>query len=138
MGVEGFLDGSRKVDGFSMVEAALAAGQGEKGIDELCLILADVDNLLAGGSKRIEGDVWISQSYLEERLAEHEGSAQFMGGVGNEASLGVEGILEAGEKPIDGVAEVFELVVGARECETLVEVVLGDITSGGGHDPERS
>lgn len=51
---------------------------------------------------------------------------------------GVERRFEAGEKPVDGVAEVFELVAGAGECESLVQVALGDLTSGGGHDPQRS
>ena len=41
------------------------------------------------------------------------------------------------EEPVDGVAEVFELVVGAGECETLVQVALRDSSGGGGHDPER-
>ena len=121
-----------------MVEAALAAGQGEEGVDELRLVLARVDGLLAGGSERVEGDVGVGQSYLEEGLAEHERGAQFVGGVGDEASLGVERRFEAGEQPVDGVAEILELVVGAGEREALVQVALGDLTGGGGHDPQRS
>ena len=86
----------------------------------------------------LEGDVRVGEGYLEEGLAEHERGAQFVGGVGDEASLGVERRFEAGEKPVDGVAEVLQLVVGAGECEALVQVALGDLTSGGGHDAERS
>jgi hypothetical protein len=138
VGIQGVVRGGRKVDGFSMVEAALAAGQGEERIDELCLIFARVDDLFARGSERVEGDVGVGQGYLEEGLADHERGAQFVGGVGDEASLGVERPFEAGEKPVDGVAEVLELVVGAGECETLVQVALGDLTSGASYDPQRS
>ena len=137
MGVQGARHGGRKVDGFSMVEAALAAGQDEEGVDELRLVLARVDDLLAGGPERVEGDGGVGQGYLQEGLTQHERGAQLVGGVGDEAPLGVERHLEAGEKPVDGVAEALELVVGAGEGETLVQVALGDLTGGGGHDPER-
>ena len=69
MGVQGVVHDGREVDGFSMVEAALAAGQGEEGVDELRLVFARVDGLLAGGSERVEGDVGVGQGYLEEGLA---------------------------------------------------------------------
>ena len=94
-----------------MVEAALAAGQGEERIDELSLVLARVDGLLAGGSERVEGDGRVGQSHLEEGLAQHQRGAQFVGGVGDEASLGVERRFETSEEPVDGVAEVLELGV---------------------------
>jgi hypothetical protein len=74
-----------EVDGFSVIETALAAGQGDESIDELRLIFARVDGLLAGGSERVEVDVGVGQGYLEEGLAEHERGAQFVGGVGDEA-----------------------------------------------------
>ena len=138
MGGEGIVDDGREVDGFSMIEAALAAGEGEERIDELRVIFARVDCVLAGGSERVEGDVRVGQGYLEEGLAEHERGTQLVGGVGDEAALGVERRVEAGEQPVDGVAEVLELVVGAGECEPLVQVALGDLTGGRGHDPERS
>ena len=56
-----------------------------------------------------------------------------MGGVGDEAALGVEGGFEPAEEPVDGVGQVFDLVAGARKGESLVEVVLGDLLGGGGH-----
>lgn len=121
-----------------MVAAALAAGQGEERIDELSLLLAGVDGLLAGGPERAEGDGGAGQGYLEEGLAQHERGPQFVRGVGDEAPLGAEGRFEAGEEPVDGVAEALQLVVGAGEREALVQVALGDLTGGGGHDPERS
>jgi len=137
VGVQGLGHDGRKVDRFPVVEPALAAGQGEQGIDELRLILARVDHLLAGGPERVERNGGVGQSYLQKGLAQHQRGAQFVGGVGDEPSLGVERHLEAGEKPVDGVAEVPELVVRAGERETLVQVALGDLTGGGGHHPER-
>ena len=78
-----------------MVEAALAAGQDEERIDELRLVFAGVDGLLAGSPERAEGDVGVGQGHLEEGLAQHERGAQVVGGVGDEASLGLEGSFEA-------------------------------------------
>jgi hypothetical protein len=121
-----------------MVEAALTASQGEEGIDELRLILTRVDGLFTGGSERIQGDGRVGQGHLEKGLAQHERGAQLVGSVGDEAPLGVEGRFEAGEKPVDGVAEVLELVVRAGERETLVQVALRDLAGGGGHDLEWS
>jgi hypothetical protein len=121
-----------------MLEPALAASQSEEGIDELRLVFACVDCLLAGGSERAEGDVRVGQGHLEEGLAKHERGAQFVGRVGDEAPLGLERRFEAAEKPVDGVAEVLQLVVRPGEGEALVQVALGDLTSGGGHEAERS
>ncbi len=75
---------------------------------------------------------------MEEGLVEHEGGAQLVGGVGDEASLGFERRVEAAEQPVDGVAEIFQLVVGPSERESLVQVALGDLAGGGRHDPQRT
>src|SRR5580693_3660602 len=88
--VQGVVDDGPEVDGFSMVETTLAASQGQERVDELGLVLARIDGLLAGSSERVEADVRVGQGYLKERLAEHERGAQLVGGVGDEAPLGVE------------------------------------------------
>jgi hypothetical protein len=85
--VDGF---TPEVDGFSMVESSMAAGQGQKRIDELRLVLAGVHGLLAGGPERAERDGGARQGYLEQGLAQHQRGAQFVGGVVDEASLGLE------------------------------------------------
>jgi hypothetical protein len=49
-----------------------------------------------------------------------------MGGVGDEATLRVERPFQPSEEPVDGVAQLGELVSGAEEGQTLMEVVLGN------------
>nr|BFF25272.1 hypothetical protein GCM10025732_32370 [Glycomyces mayteni] len=55
-----------------------------------------------------------------------------MGGVGDEAALALEGAVEAGEHPVEGVGEALELVVRAVEVDALVEGPVGDAPGGGG------
>lgn len=57
--MQGIVDYGSEVDGLSMVEAALAAGQGEERIYELRLVFSCVDRPLAGGAERVEGDVGV-------------------------------------------------------------------------------
>jgi hypothetical protein len=68
-----------------------------------------------------------------------------VGGVGDEPALGVQGVLlgveggiQPGEQPVDGVGQVFQLVVGPGDGEALVQVGLGDLAGGGGDGPQRS
>ena len=60
-----------------MIEAALAAGQGEKRIDELRLIFADVDGLLAGSPERVEGDVGIDRDLSQVQEITRNGRREF-------------------------------------------------------------
>ena len=43
-----------------------------------------------------------------------------MGGVGDEVLLGFEGGVESGEEVVEGVAQLFELLVGVVESEPLL------------------
>ena len=61
-----------------------------------------------------------------------------MGGVGDEVSLRLEGGVEAREQVVEGVAEAFELFVGAVEGEPLLQVGGGDSAGGGGDGPDGS
>ena len=58
-----------------------------------------------------------------------------MGGVGDESTLRVERSFQASEESVDGVAQHGELVPGAGQGQTLVQVVLGDGLGGVGDDP---
>ena len=136
--VEGVTADGCQVEGFSVVEAALTAGQGEEGIDELRLFLAGVDHVVAGGFEGVQGERRVGQRDLQERLGEHDRGAQLVGGVGHEASLGVEGRFQAAEQSVDGVAEVFELVTGSLEGEAFVEGTIRDPPGGRGHGPDGS
>ena len=61
-----------------------------------------------------------------------------MGGIGDEVPLGLEGGVEAGEEVVEGVAELFELLVGVVEREPLVEVAGRDPSGGRGDGADRS
>ena len=61
-----------------------------------------------------------------------------MGGVGDEVLLGFEGGLEAGEEVVEGVAQLFELLVGVVEGEPLMQVAGRDPPGGGGDGPDRA
>jgi hypothetical protein len=50
-----------------------------------------------------------------------------VGGVGDELSLRRERRLEPFEQVVEGRPELLELVVGAFECEALVQVAGGDL-----------
>jgi hypothetical protein len=63
--------------------------------------------------------------------------AQLVRCVGDEASLCLEGRLEPAEQLVDRVAEVLELVGRTFEGEPLVQVLVRDAASGGGHRAQR-
>jgi hypothetical protein len=48
--------------------------------------------------------------------------AQFVGGVGDEAALRGEGVFQPFEQPVNGVAEVFQLIGRAGHGELLMQV----------------
>jgi hypothetical protein len=55
-----------------------------------------------------------------------------VGGVGGKAALGVEGGVQAGEHPIEGVGQLLELVVGPLQGDALVQGAFGQALGGGG------
>ncbi len=124
-----------EVEGLAAVEAALAAGEGEQCLDELFLLVAGFQQVLAGGPVAGQGGVGVGEGHLQQGAGEGERGAQFVGGAGDELALGVEGCLQPFEQAVDGVAEVFELVAGAGDGQPLVQVVFGDRPGGGGHFP---
>jgi hypothetical protein len=65
---ESVADDGREVDGLSVIEAAPTAGEGEQGVDELRLVVARIDCLLAGDSEAVDGDVRFGERDLEDRL----------------------------------------------------------------------
>ena len=67
-----------------------------------------VDRHIVRGGGIAEGD-------LNEGAFSGERGAELVGGVGDEASLRLEGSLEAREEVVEGVAELFELVLGPVE-----------------------
>ena len=80
-------------------------------------------------------DVWGHWSGFGHRHVErgpHSGErrAQLVRGVGDELALERERAVESVEQLIEGVCEFLELVVGAGEVQTLVQVGGGDLPGG--------
>ena len=118
-----------------MVQAALAAGQGEQRFDQPFLLLACGEHFLAGQAQGGGGGGGVCEGYLDHGAFEGERGAQLVGGVGDELPLGVEGGLQPGEQCVDGVGEVGELVGGARHGQPSAQVVFGDGPGGRGDLP---
>ena len=135
VGVEDLAGHGGEVDGLLVVETSLAAGQGEEGVDQPLLFPARFEDLLAGGAQRVEGDVRVGERDLEHGPIHGQGGAQLVGGVGDEATLRVERPFQPSEEPVDGVAQLGELVSGPGQGQTLMEVVLGDVPGGVGDGP---
>jgi hypothetical protein len=59
-------------------------------------------------------------------------------GAGDELALEGEGAIEAVEQLVEGVGELLELVVGAGEMESLMQIGGGDLPGGRGDRTQRS
>ena len=121
-----------EIEGLALVEAALAAGEGEQRFDQPFLLLADDEDALAGFAERVGRRVGVGERDLDEGALVGEWGAQLVRGVGDELALGIEGGFEAAEEPVDGVRKLLELVVGALEREPSVQVAGRDVTGGVG------
>ena len=86
----------------------------------------EVDELLAHGAEILDGGVGIGEGEVEEGPVEGQRRSQLVGGVGDEAALGLEGGLESIEQPVDGVGQIFNLVARAGQGQPFVQVLLGD------------
>ena len=82
------------------------------------------------GLRVVEGDV-------DERAVDGQRGAQFVGGVGDEPALAVEGAVEAFQHGVEGVGEIFDLVVGAGQGDSFVQAAVGDSAGGGGDVLQR-
>jgi hypothetical protein len=96
-----------------------------------------------GGSQRLGGGLGVGQGDLDRGSFPGERPAKLVGGVGDEAALGIQGVLlgveggiQPAQQPVDGVGQVLELVVGPGHGEALVQVGLGDLAGGGGDGPQ--
>ena len=112
LGVEDFADDGGEVNGFFVVEASLAAGEGEQRFDQAFLFSPRVQEVPADGPQRVEGDVGIGKRDLKHGSVDGEGGAQLMGCVGDEVTLGVECPFQSCQERVDGVAQFGEFVPG--------------------------
>ena len=105
--------------------------------DEPLLVSAEGERLLAGRAQGAGVGVGVGEGDFEEGAQPGEGGPQFVGGVGDEVALGVEGGLKAGEQVVEGAAEFCQLVGGFAEVEAPAEVAGGDGFGGGGDGAQR-
>ena len=82
--------------------------------------------------------VGVGERDFEQGLEPGEGGAQFVGGVGDEVTLGLEGGFEAAEEVVEGLAKLGQFVGWPVEAEATVEVGGGDLACGGVHGAQRS
>jgi hypothetical protein len=119
-----------QVEWFSVIQSGLPARQREQRVDELLLLGAGGEYSLMGGAERFDGGAGVCQGDLADDPLPGQRGAQLVRGVGDELALGAEGCLEPCEQPVDGVAEVFELIAGAGNGQPGAQVVLGDLPCG--------
>ena len=102
-----------QIEGLPVVQAALAAGEGEQRFDQLFLLLAYREHFLAGRTQRHRCGTGVGEGHLEHGALQGERGAQLVGGVGDKLPLGVERGLQPGEQAVDGVGQILKLVPSA-------------------------
>ena len=121
----------REVEAFPTFDPSLAPRQGEQRRDQTLLQLTQPQKLLARRAPRLDTCIGVCESHLQQAPLGGERSAQLVRGVGRETSLRFERRFQASEQIVEGLRELFELVVGTLEIEALVQ-------AGGGDSPEPS
>jgi len=90
-----------EVERLAVSQAGLAVGQREQRVDEAFLLLAELEQLLAGGPQRFRAGGGIGECHLQDGPLGGEGRAQLMGRVRDEAPLRLERGLKTGEQPVE-------------------------------------
>ena len=75
---EDVLGDAGEVQGFRLLKPALAAGQGEQRPDEALLLIAQLDQLLAGVTQRFHGRDRVGDRDLEQGTAGSERGPQLV------------------------------------------------------------
>ena len=100
-----------EVERLPAVEPCFASGQGEERLDEPLLLPAGREGTFAGSPPGSGGGTGVGEHLFEEGLLQGEGSAQLVGGVGDELALGGEGPFQAVEQVVESVPQFLELIV---------------------------
>lgn len=132
------IDDLVEVDVVAMLDALLAACEREQRFDQLLVVAAGVEDVLAGRLQDSEGELRVRERELQHRAAQRQRSAQLMRGIGDKRTLRCERVLETRQQRVDRVTEVLELVFGALEREAFVEAGGGDVAGGRGDRPQRA
>jgi hypothetical protein len=83
-----------EVDRFALVEPALSLGEHEQSVDQLLLLLALLERLPARFPESLGRRRRVGDDHLEQRAGRRQRRAELMGGVGNEAPLGIQRLLQ--------------------------------------------
>ena len=112
-------------------------GEGEEVVDDS----AHAHDLLARAGEHRSCVVLervVAQADLQLHAHRRKGSAELVGGVGDQSLAGVDALLEAVQHRVEGAREVAELVVDARDGDPLGEVVETDLVRAPGHPLDGS
>ena len=118
--------------------AVLGAGEGEEAFHQPVGLVEPGPDLAGQHRDAGRGRAGFAGGHVQRGAHHGQRGAQLVGGVGDEPALRVESSLEAGQQAVDGVTEPLELVVGARDREPLVQVLLADALGGHGHGAQRA
>src|SRR3569833_893097 len=130
-----------EVDRRRLFELVLAVGQQQQALDELGVPFVDVQERSAEVDglrcRRRFGGL-----QFDQRAFQGQGSAQLVGGAGDEPALTVEGLLKSVEHGIETVSEPFGVVVAAGQRDAFEQVALcragaGDAFGSGGDGVQR-
>src|SRR5260370_15322001 len=117
--------------------AGVRARQGEEVLDDMLQQLS----FLAENSQRLA--VFLLRAFLLRqgnlRFPAQDGyrGAQLVGGIRNEPSLAVEGLIEPIEQLIEGPRQLPEFVPGILHLQAFVEILLTDAAPPHPHPPHR-
>ena len=81
----------------------------------------------AGAHPHRRGIVRLGQQQVGVRLHDGDRVAQLVGGVGGEAALAAEGVVEPLDHVVEGVRQPPQLVVGAAQADAALEVRRADV-----------
>jgi hypothetical protein len=100
----------REVDRFATVEPALSLSEHEQGVDQLLLLLALLKRLPARFPERLGRRRRVGDDHLEQRAGRRQRRAELVGGVGNEAPLGIQRLLQGtqhapGDEPTEAARD---------------------------------
>lgn len=122
-----------EVDGTVLGETPVAAGKHEQAVDETFVAVVDLQQRGTELSHRFRGIRGVERD-LDQRAVDRQRCAQLMGGVGDEPPLPVEGAVQPLQHGVEGVSEVFDLVIGPVQRDAFVQAAVGDAAGGRG-DP---
>jgi hypothetical protein len=127
----------RQVERLRAGDAAFAAGQREQRVDQLLLLPAEPQDLVAGGAQGVDAGLRVAESHLQYGPLGRQRGAQLVSRVGDEMPLRLERGLKPREQVVEGLAEPAELVIAVPGPQPAAQVGGRDIARGRDDRPQR-